>query len=98
MQTPKFTPRTQDEVLNRDFLEIRSRILELAAALDRHDRATAGSPHPDPRLNLIREGLEALLRPDSDRAETVQTHFSLGYEPEWRDQFGLSGKTPTNNH
>ncbi|MGE3822398.1 MAG: hypothetical protein AB7I30_23535 [Isosphaeraceae bacterium] len=96
MSNPRIARRTQDEVLNRDCLEIRSRILDLAAALDRHDRATAGSPHPDPRMHLIHEGLEVLLHPDPDRAETIQTLFSLGYDPDWRAQFGLPGGKPSN--
>jgi len=74
-------------VLNREFLEIRSRILELAAALDRVDRApeSAGAPHhpPDRRLAQLRKALEALLVPDHGRAETVQTIFSLEYDPHW---------------
>ncbi|MDB5351746.1 MAG: hypothetical protein JWN86_2993 [Planctomycetota bacterium] len=76
--------RDADAVLNREFLEIRSRILELAAALDRLDRApeTPGH-HPDRRLAQLRQGLEALLVPGPGRAETVQALFSLEYDPAW---------------
>ena len=49
--------------LDRDFLETRGKILEVAAVLDRIDRAPSHHhEHPDPRLGQIRQALEALLR------------------------------------
>lgn len=76
--------RDADAVLNREFLEIRGKLLELAAGLDRLDRApeTPGSP-PDRRLAQLRRALEALLEPGPDRAETIQRIFSLEYDPDW---------------
>ncbi len=86
-------PTTRDvaEVLNRDFLESRSKILELAAALDRIDRAPSRSiDHPpDRRLAQLRQAIEALLEPGPGRAETVQRLFSLDYDPDWREKAGL---------
>ena len=88
--SPESARRSKAEVLNRDFLEVRSKVLELAAALDRLDRAPrAGSEGPDPRLAQLRQGLEALLEPGPGRAETVQRIFSLEYDPHWRDRFAL---------
>jgi hypothetical protein len=87
------TPRDVAEVLNRDFLETRSKILDLAAALDRLDRApTPTHDHPpDRRLAQLRQAIEALLEPGPGRAETVQRLFSLEYDPEWREKSGLMG-------
>jgi len=78
------------EVLNRDFLERRSRVLELAAALDRLDQAAGhrGDP-PDRRLAQLRQAIEALLEPGPGRAETVQRIFSLDYNADWQKTFGL---------
>jgi hypothetical protein len=86
-------PRDVAEVLNRDFLETRSKILDLAAALDRLDRAPSRSlDHtPDRRLAQLRQAIEALLEPGPGRAETVQRLFSLEYDPEWREKSGLAG-------
>ncbi len=78
--------RDAAEILDRDFLETRSRILEIAAALDRLDRAAGrAGEHPDRRLSQVRQAIEALLEPGPGRAETVQRLFSLDYDPGWRE-------------
>lgn len=87
-------PLDAPEVLNREFLEVRAKILEIAAALDRLDRAAAqdraaGSVESDPRLARIRQGLTALTADRSDRAEQVQLIFSLAYEPDWQSRLGI---------
>ena len=77
------------EVLNRDFLETRSRILEVAAALDRLDRAASHPGEtPDRRLSQLRQTIEALLEPGPGRAETIQLLFSLDYDPHWQGKEG----------
>ncbi|MFO0891826.1 MAG: hypothetical protein U0790_22150 [Isosphaeraceae bacterium] len=77
--------REAHAILERDFLETRGKILEIAAVLDRIDRAPAHHPeHPDPRLGQIRQALEALLVPEPSRAETIQLIFSREYDPDWR--------------
>jgi hypothetical protein len=81
-------PRDVAAVLDRDFLETRSRILDIAAALDRIDRAPEHHGHPpDRRLAQLRQALEALLEPGPGRAETIQRLFSLDYDPNWRNEF-----------
>jgi hypothetical protein len=91
-------PTTRDvaEVLNRDFLETRSKILDLAAAMDRIDRAPSRSHDhaPDRRLGQLRQAIEALLEPGPGRAETVQHLFSLEYDPDWREKAGLASTRP----
>ncbi len=86
--------RTAAEVLDRDFLETRGKILELAAALDRFDRAP-GHSHaaPDRRLAQIRAGLEALLEPGPGRAETVQILFSDDYDADWQRRFRADSRS-----
>ena len=76
--------RDASEVLNRDFLEARCKILEIAAILDRIDRAPSKHhDQPDPRMSQLRQALEALGVPDPGRAETIQLIFSLEYDPNW---------------
>jgi hypothetical protein len=80
---------TASELLDREYLELRAKIVELAAGFDRLDRAE-GSVEQDPRRELLRHGVQALQRTAPDRAEQVQLIFSRPYEPDWRQQFGLS--------
>jgi hypothetical protein len=84
--------KTRDavEILDHDFLELRCKILELAAILDRIDRAPARhGEHPDPRAGHVRQALESLTEPGPDRAETIQRIFSLEYDPGWREKMKL---------
>ena len=83
-------PITTDAVerLNRDFLGIRARLIELAAALDRIGRGS-GSAANDPRMEQIRRSLAVLSGQPSDRTEQIQTIFSLPYEADWRARYGI---------
>jgi hypothetical protein len=78
------TPLPAAKALDLYFLEARSRLLDLAAILDRFDRgddpAKAAS---DARVQTIRRALEALLAGPAGRAERVQQLFSLDYDPTW---------------
>ena len=77
-------PLTAPEVLVREFLETRCKILELAAAFDRLSRAE-GSVAGDPRLSRLREALSAVLEAEGDRAEQVQMIFSRAYDDNWQE-------------
>ena len=76
------------EVLAREYLEIRSRLLDVAAALDRIDRAH-GSTVGDVRRQNIARALDALGGSDPNRAEQVQTIFSRAYDARWRENLGV---------
>ncbi len=73
------TPAPVAKSLDREFLGIRCRLIELAATLDRIGRA-GDSATDDPRLAQIRRSLELLAGDAPDRAERVQMVFSLPYE------------------
>ncbi len=79
-------PLDAPEVLEREFLGVRAKLLEVGATLDRIDRAE-GRVEDDRRMALIRRGLEILSRPDGDRAEQIQLLFSLDYDDGWREKF-----------
>ncbi|MEX2118437.1 MAG: hypothetical protein WD847_02410 [Pirellulales bacterium] len=76
-------PLEAPEVLNREFLEVRARILQIAAALDRIDRAE-GTVEGDRRLARIDEALAVLTSGRQARAEQIQLIFSLPYQEGWR--------------
>jgi hypothetical protein len=76
------------EIFNREFLELRCKVLELAAAFDRLERGTGGVTD-DPRWTKLTEALAVLGDDRGDRAERVQLIFSRQYSPHWRDEFAL---------
>jgi hypothetical protein len=76
------------DVFDREFLTIRCRLVDLAAALDRVDRA--GSPvTDDPRLRQLQQAIGLLASPDGNRTERVQMAFSLPYCEDWQHQYGI---------
>ncbi len=79
-------PLDAPEVLNREFLEIRARLLQIAASLDRLDRAS-GSITGDPRLERINRALAVLCGDKADRAEEIQLIFSRPYDSNWLARF-----------
>jgi hypothetical protein len=100
---PSGSPPTAVQVLERHFLEIRCKILDLAAALDRIDRAAGAaesragngrSNFYDPRLEQLREGVKLLLACEPGRAERVQMLFSDPYDADWRQQYGIPPGSP----
>ena len=81
-------PLDAPEVLNREFLEVRARILQIAASLDRLDRAS-GETDDDPRLEKLQRALAILAEAGPDRAEKIQLIFSRQYERDWRSKFKI---------
>lgn len=70
---------TRSQVVDQSYLELRSYLLEIAAALDRYDRAPDdGSQKQDTRWSRIKKGLEILVRerPQPDRVEELLMLFS----------------------
>jgi hypothetical protein len=67
-----------NEILDRQFLEMRGRCLSLAADLDRVQRCADGDQRiqMDPRLKTLRQAILVLLSPEPGRAEQVQNLFS----------------------
>ncbi len=80
-------PGAADE-LDREFLELRAGLLQIAAQLDRLDRA-AGTVDNDPRMQGVRRALEVLVGEAAGRTERVQLVFSRKYEPEWKQKMAL---------
>jgi hypothetical protein len=71
------------KLLDREFLGIRSKLIDLAATLDRIQRgAEAGSY--DPRMDKIIQAANILAGQSPDRAKQIQMLFSLPYEENWQ--------------
>jgi hypothetical protein len=71
------------EVLEREFAEIRAGLLQLAAQLDRLDRAK-GNIADDPRCCAMRQSIDVLAASSPGRAEQIQLIFSRPYEEDWK--------------
>ncbi|MCO6047241.1 hypothetical protein NG895_25355 [Aeoliella sp. ICT_H6.2] len=76
--------RSAQQVLEAEVLNLRAKLLEVAAGLDRIDRgaeplADAGT------METFRGAIETLLRPGPNRAERIQLLFSRAYEDSWRE-------------
>jgi hypothetical protein len=82
------TPMAAADVLDREFLQIRAGLIDVAAALDRIDRAV-GSAGDDPHLEKIRQAAQVLAGEAPHRAERVQSLFSLPYQDGWRRDYDL---------
>ncbi len=82
------------QILDREFLEIRAKILEVAAALDRIERAN-GDVAGDSRMALIADAINVIANDQSDpiRAEKIQLLFSRDYDEKWLEEFALTSKT-----
>ena len=77
-------PLPAGKALDSYFLEARSKLLDLAAILDRIGRGRDSSHvDEDPRVEKIRQALEVIHDKSGGRAERVQKIFSLDYEPGW---------------
>lgn len=84
-------PLDAPEVLNREFLPIRAKLLEIGAALDRLGRAD-GSVSDDHRMQQVHAALAILSDGDGSRAERLQLLFSLPYHADWKQTFELNGR------
>lgn len=94
-------PIPAEQVLQQEFLLARAKILELAATLDRIQRA-GGNVDTHPQMQLLCRGFEILLDrhsgadqtqsvesqvPQDQRAQQVQLLFSRPYASDWRTTF-----------
>jgi len=78
------TESSSKQILEREFLLVRAKILEIAASLDRIQRAPGDKAH-DGNLTLLHTAIEKLLQDNSDRAKQIQLLFSRPYDQQWKN-------------
>ena len=76
MSIAKPSPLSPTELVDEYFIENRNRLLELAAFLDRIDRADGQAAANDFRMQVFREGVAALSATGSDRVHQIQMLLS----------------------
>jgi hypothetical protein len=70
--------------LDRVYLEVRCKLLDVAACLDRVARTEDfASAQGDPRMAQIVKGIGILAQAGTDRAERIQMLFSDDYIANW---------------
>jgi hypothetical protein len=89
---PVIHERTADKIIADEFLIARAKILELAATLDRLDRAD-GDIENSKQMVLLSQGMQILCDSESDKAKRVQLLMSRQYEPEWIDKMAIARRT-----
>lgn len=77
-------PMPAPQLLDRHFLDMRCRVLDLAAALDRIERSEGGRRLQDARLELLHAAISILSDGEPDRAARVQMLFSDPYDAAWK--------------
>lgn len=78
--------RTAMDLLDGEFLEVRHRIIDLAAAMDRWRSADgAAELAKDSRLEQIQAAIQLLAEDGNNNAERVQMIFSDRYDETWRN-------------
>jgi hypothetical protein len=78
-------PLPAARALDQFFLEARSKLLDLAAFLDRVGRGEdADAQNADPRAGKIDQALQVLLSDQFNKAERIQQIFSQEYDPNWK--------------
>jgi hypothetical protein len=75
MTSKPLSPLTAERILDDEFLAVRSRLLDIAAILDRLQRAP-GLISSDARLEKFRQAFQILAGDDPDKAEQIQLLFS----------------------
>jgi len=83
--------RNAEQVVEQEFLQVRAKILEIAAFFDRldpEDAKNVSSTNAD-RLALLRAGCELLLDSENDKAARLQLLFSRKYDEQWRTAMGV---------
>ena len=80
--------KSSKQILDREFLELRSKLLDIAASLDRIDRAE-GAVGEDQRMQLLADGIKIIASDSPDRAVQIQQLFSREFDPQWKQKFNM---------
>lgn len=85
--------RDADRILDESFLDVRAKLLEVAATLDRIERASQMhqglSGDQLDRRESIDEAIRICLGDGADRAARLQQLFSRPYHGDWRTTMQL---------
>jgi hypothetical protein len=96
--------RSPKQILQADYLIARAKVIEVAAVLDRIDRAAANAAgdaagdgdgdtvYSDPAYQKIQNAIAILTDSQPDKTRRVQELLSRPYAANWMEQFNLPAK------
>ncbi len=84
-------PAPRSKVIELYFMEHRAKVLDLAAFLDRLDRAPDDLGHEDFRVAALKEAMRIVLDGEGERARRVLDHFSDPTDRPLESAAGMKG-------
>lgn len=88
--------RSGETIVEESFLEVRAKLLEVAATLDRIDRCGDGQSlgkEAAEKREQIDQAIKIVSSHESGRAERLQKLFSREYELDWRVKMGVGNRS-----
>ena len=83
--------RSATQIVADEFMIARAKILELAATLDRIERAS-GSVDDSKNMQLLVQGLHIFIDDQVEKAKRVQVLMSRDYDPNWQNLMSITKK------
>ena len=83
--------RSAAQIVADEFMIARAKIVELAATLDRIERAS-GSVDDSRNMQLLAQGMHILIDDQIEKAKRVQLLMSRDYDPNWQNLMSISKK------
>ena len=83
--------RSATQIVADEFMIARAKILELAATLDRIERAS-GSVDDSKNMQLLVQGMHILIDDQVEKAKRVQLLMSRDYDPNWQNIMSITKK------
>lgn len=88
---PTVAERSAEQIVSDEFMIARAKILELAATLDRIERATGDVDGSRP-MQLLVQGMNILCDDEVEKVKRVQLLMSRQYEPQWQSHMAMEKK------
>lgn len=83
--------RSAAQIVADEFMIARAKIVELAATLDRIERAS-GNVDDSKNMQLLVQGMHILIDDEVEKAKRVQLLMSRTYDPNWQNLMSISKK------
>jgi len=83
--------RNAAQIVADEFMIARAKIIELAATLDRIERAS-GNVNDSKNMQLLVHAMHILIDDQVEKAKRVQLLMSRVYDPNWQNLMSISKK------